>query len=68
MAIGLLAEILEDCGATIVGETSVEGYTFEASRAQRGDNFIGLPIDQENQARKTKQRVEDWVAQLKKEF
>jgi flavodoxin I len=27
-----------------------------------------LPIDQENQARKTKQRVEDWVEQLKKEF
>lgn len=67
-AIGLLAEILEECGATIVGETSVEGYTFESSRAQRGDSFIGLAIDQENQARKTKQRVEDWVEQLKKEF
>nr|WP_319266812.1 flavodoxin [uncultured Draconibacterium sp.] len=67
-AIGLLAEILEECGATIVGQISVEGYTFEASRAQRGDKFIGLPIDQENQARKTKQRVEDWVGQLKKEF
>ena len=67
-AIGLLAEILEECGATIIGKTSVEGYNFESSRAQRGDSFIGLAIDQENQARKTKQRVEDWVEQLKKEF
>lgn len=67
-AIGLLAEILEECGATIVGQTSTEGYTYESSRAQRGDSFIGLAIDQENQARQTKKRVENWINQLKKEF
>jgi len=67
-AIGLLAEILEDCGAKIVGQTSIEGYTYELSKAQRGDLFIGLPIDQENQARLTKNRVNNWVDQLKKEF
>ncbi len=67
-AIGLLAEILEGCGAKIVGQTSVEGYTYEASRAQRGDQFIGLPLDQENQARLTKDRVGKWVKKLKEEF
>ena len=67
-AIGLLAEILEGCGAKIVGQTSVEGYTYEASRAQRGDQFIGLPLDQENQARLTKERVGKWVEKLKEEF
>ncbi|MFV0266418.1 MAG: flavodoxin [Draconibacterium sp.] len=67
-AIGLLAEILEGCGAKIVGKTSVEGYTYEASRAQRGDQFIGLPLDQENQARLTKDRVGKWVEKLKEEF
>lgn len=67
-AIGLLAEILEECGATIVGHTSTEGYAYESSRAQRGDSFVGLAIDQENQARQTKKRVESWVEQLKKEF
>lgn len=67
-AIGLLAEILEECGATIVGATSTEGYTFESSKAQRGENFIGLPIDQDNQPRLTNKRVENWVEQLKKEF
>ncbi len=67
-AIGLLTEILENCGATIVGHTSIEGYTFESSKAQRGDKFTGLPIDQENQARQTNSRVKLWVEQLKNEF
>ena len=67
-AIGLLVSILEDCGAKIVGYTSTEGYTFESSKAQRGNEFIGLLIDQENQARLTKDRVSKWVEKLKGEF
>lgn len=67
-AIGILVEILEECGANIIGKIPAEGYTFESSRAQRGDIFVGLPLDQENQARLTKKRIEDWVAQLKKEM
>lgn len=67
-AIGILVTILEDCGAKVVGHVPVDGYNFESSKAQRGNEFVGLPIDQENQARKTNQRVKDWVNQLKKEF
>lgn len=67
-AIGILVEILESCGATIVGHTAVEGYTYESSRAQRGDKFVGLLLDQENQARLTQGRVDKWVAQLKEEM
>ncbi|MCY1722252.1 flavodoxin [Prolixibacteraceae bacterium Z1-6] len=67
-AIGLLAEILEGCGAAIVGQTSIEGYNYESSKAQRGDVFVGLALDQENQARLTNDRVAKWVQQLKKEF
>jgi flavodoxin I len=68
-AIGLLAEILEECGAKIVGQTSTKGYTYESSRAERENNtFVGLPLDQENQARLTNERVDKWVEQLKKEF
>lgn len=67
-AIGLLAEVLEDCGATVVGESSLEGYTFESSKAQRGDVFIGLPLDQENQARLTGDRIKKWLEELNKEF
>jgi flavodoxin I len=67
-AIGLLAEILEECGAKLVGQTSIEGYTYESSRAQRGNIFVGLALDQENQARLTNDRVKKWVEQFKKEF
>jgi flavodoxin I len=67
-AIGILVEILEKCGATIIGQTKVEGYTFESSRAQRGDIFVGLPLDQENQARLTQQRIDNWVALLKEKL
>ncbi len=65
-AIGILVGILEKCNAKIVGFTSVEGYTFESSKAQRGKNFVGLALDQENQARLTKQRIDNWVKDLKK--
>ncbi|MBN2637367.1 MAG: flavodoxin [Prolixibacteraceae bacterium] len=67
-AIGILVEILEECGANIIGKTKAEGYTFESSKALRGDEFVGLPLDQENQARQTQKRIENWVTQLKKEM
>ena len=67
-AIGILVEILEECGANIVGKIPVEGYTYESSRAQRGDIFVGLPLDQENQGRLTNDRIKKWVDQLKKEM
>ena len=64
----LIAEILEAQGANLVGFTSVEGYEFESSRALRGDQFIGLAIDYENQGSMNKERIAAWVDQLKKEF
>jgi flavodoxin I len=67
-AIGILVEVLEERGGNIIGKISAEGYTFESSKAKRGDVFVGLPLDQENQARLTQKRIDDWVAQLKKEM
>lgn len=66
--IGLLADIFEGEGAKVVGYTSTEGYSFESSKAVRGDQFCGLAIDFENQSKKTNERVKVWVEQLKKEF
>ena len=67
-AIGILVEILEECGATIIGSSSLEGYTYELSKAERDGKFVGLPIDQENQARLTKGRIEKWLLDLKKDI
>jgi flavodoxin I len=67
-AVGLMVELLERQGAKVVGFTSRDGYTYESSKAERGDQFCGLAIDFENQAKLTNSRVKDWCAQLKKEL
>jgi flavodoxin I len=65
---GILGEILETRGARLVGFTSTEDYSYESSRAERGDQFIGLGIDFESQGSKNKERVNGWVEKLKLEF
>ena len=66
--VGIMAEILQTRGATLVGSTSPEGYEFESSRALKEGRFQGLAIDYENQGSMNKQRVAGWTDQLKKEF
>jgi flavodoxin I len=66
--IGIMASILEKCGAEIVGKTSAEGYHFEKSKALKNNQFLGLALDFENQADKNKERIKNWIIQLKKEF
>lgn len=66
--IGFLAERLENSGATLVGMVPVEDYEFESSKAQRGDLFLGLPVDEDFESEKTISRVGKWVEQLKQEF
>jgi len=67
-ALGLLGNIIEERGGTLVGFVSTDGYEFENSKAVRGNQFCGLALDFENQARLLKPRITKWVEQLKKEF
>jgi len=67
-AIGIMVDFFEEKGALIVGKIPLDGYTFEGSKAVRDGQFMGLPLDQENQARLTNGRIEQWVVNLKKEF
>ncbi|RPI46660.1 MAG: flavodoxin [Bacteroidetes bacterium] len=66
--VGIMADVLEERGATLVGFTPTEGYTFESSLALRGDRFAGLAIDYENQGSMNKERISAWVEELKKVF
>ena len=52
----------------VVGAWPKAGYIFHESEALRGNQFVGLILDQENQASKTIERLEKWVEALKKEF
>lgn len=65
-AIGIICEKIQERGATVVGEWSVEGYSFEESKAVLKEGFFcGLPLDFENQDHLTESRIEKWVAQIK---
>ncbi len=66
--LGIMANLLRDRGAKIVGYTEIDDYSFESSKAVLDNKFQGLVLDQENQARKSKKRIEDWVQSLLKEF
>lgn len=62
----MLAEKVVERGGRIVGETSTEGYTFSASAAVRNKRFLGLVIDEDNQANMTTARIQEWSQLLKK--
>ncbi|KOH46314.1 flavodoxin [Sunxiuqinia dokdonensis] len=66
--VGILARLLRDRGAEIVGMTDVDNYTFESSHAIEDGQFLGLVLDQENQARLSKKRIDNWLEDLKKIF
>ena len=66
--IGVLGTLLRDRGAKLIGYTNNENYEFEWSKAIEKEKFMGLVLDQENQARLSKGRIEKWVASLKKEL
>ncbi|WP_299577752.1 flavodoxin [uncultured Sunxiuqinia sp.] len=66
--IGILGRLMRERGAELVGETAIESYKFESSHAIENDKFMGLVLDQENQARLSKKRIENWVEDLKNIF
>lgn len=52
-------------GANIIGSWSTDGYEYVKSRAEIDGKFLGLVIDQDNQKDQTKERVADWVNQIR---
>ncbi len=66
--IGVMAQRLEEAGAQLVGLVPVSDYTFKDSLAQRGELFMGLPLDEDFESEKTHGRISNWVLQLQKEF
>ena len=67
-AMGLLEKELSQTGATTVVNWPTAGYEFEASEAQRGDVFVGLGLDEDNQDDQTEERIAAWAEQVKTAF
>jgi len=66
--VGIMADLLESRGARLIGITPADGYTFESSRALRGNRLAGLALDFENQGNQINQRIKKWVEQVKGEM
>lgn len=64
-AIGLLYKALDGSNCTFIGAVSPEGYDFEDSEALVNGEFIGLPIDEDNDSNLTEERINNWIEILK---
>ncbi|ALO49912.1 flavodoxin FldA [Hoylesella enoeca] len=65
---GAMAEIYnaaKDAGATLVGEVSTDGYTYDDSEAVVDDKFVGLALDDVNEDDKTEGRIDAWLEVIK---
>lgn len=67
-ALAVFAEIVEKNAGALSGMWPVKGYEHNISKAQRGDKFIGLCIDTDNQDELTDDRLNVWLEQVYKEF
>ena len=68
-AIGILGRrFRDDCGAELVGFTPTDGYDFTESLGVENGQFMGLALDDDNQAKLTDERIRAWVQQLIREF
>ena len=64
-AMGIIYEVVNDNGGTIIGKTSIDGYEYEESKAQIDDEFVGLVIDEDNQSEFTEERINTWCNTIK---
>lgn len=64
-ALGIVYEHIKTTGANIIGFTSTKGYEYEESKAQIGEEFVGLVIDEDNQDELTDERIEAWTTIIK---
>ncbi len=63
-----LYDVVVRNGGRVVGSTNTEGYNFKQSRSVKDGDFVGLVIDEDNQADRTDERIRDWVAAVSGEF
>ncbi|RJG39532.1 flavodoxin FldB [Motilimonas pumila] len=65
-ALGMLHDELSPQQPIFLGYTSTQGYEFEASKAltPKGDQFVGLALDEDNQYDLSDQRINDWALQV----
>ncbi|MCO1335059.1 flavodoxin [Microbulbifer sp. OS29] len=69
-AMGMLNDVIVERGAAVIGHWPIEGYEFEASKAEVAGEakFVGLAIDEDQQEEMTAERLNRWCQQIAEEF
>ena len=67
-ALGKLHKTFTKAGAKTIGFIPKEGYEYEFSLAQIGEQLCGCAIDEHNEKNKSKERINTWIAVLKEEL
>ena len=57
-----LANLMKEKGGLLTGQTEADDYTFSMSRAIQDNLFVGLPLDEDNEADKTEARLDKWLS------
>jgi flavodoxin I len=63
-SMGVLANQLIKAGAALVGNTPTLGYTFSNSEAIIDNQFVGLPIDEDNEPELSERRIDSWIEMI----
>ena len=66
--IGLLGKKLKKNGAELLGKVPTDEYEYDDSKAIEGDEFIGLPVDEDFEPELTDERVKKWIKQIGPDF
>lgn len=66
--LGVLQEEFEKRDANIIGHWPTEGYKFYDSEGVRDDKFFGLPLNEDHEPELTDERLDIWLAVIRKEF
>jgi len=64
-AMGTLYDVTIERGATVIGSWPTDGFDFDESLAVRNGEFVGLGLDEDNQFDLSKERITQWVEQIK---
>ncbi|MDR1653023.1 MAG: flavodoxin [Prevotellaceae bacterium] len=66
--IGFLYDAIVQAGASVVGQVPTDDYEYDDSTAVRDGQFVGLPLDEDNDSDKTEERINSWIEKIKAEF
>ena len=65
---GILGQTIEEIEGHLIGMTETQDYIFNDSRALREGKFVGLPLDEDYEADKTENRIDNWLKRIRPEL